>query len=246
MANFDLPLVFGFGLLGSLHCVQMCGPIVLAYSLPFARAQAAIERRNLLLAHLAYNAGRITTYSVLGAVAGAAGHALGLIGRLAGVGDAAAIIAGIFLVLMGLSFAGILPMSAAMRLDPTRLLGRGHQAVGRLLAASSCGGKFALGLALGLLPCGFLYAGLLKAMETGNPFLGAATMLVFGLGTAGAMISVGLVSSLVTVPLRRWGNVIAAAGVVCLGALLIYRGVMGRGMLAHLDQGGGSSIHGHH
>jgi uncharacterized protein len=246
MTTLDIPLVFSLGLLGSVHCLQMCGPIVLAYSLPMADAQGGGLRRRLIMSHLAYNAGRITTYSVLGAVAGAAGHALGLIGRLAGFENIAAIVAGIFLIAMGISMAGVLPVSNLLRLDPTRLLTRLHHVASRLITAPSHRSKFKLGLLLGFLPCGLIYAALLKAMEAGNPVAGAVVMLIFGLGTAGALIVTGFLSSVIAVPLRRWGNMIAAVGVTLLGALLLYRGMMSRGILPHSGNGGAHSVHEHH
>jgi uncharacterized protein len=246
MTPLDLPLVFSFGLLGSAHCLQMCGPIVIAYSLPMAAAQGGGLRPQLVLSHLLYNAGRITTYSVLGAIAGAAGHALGLMGRLAGFENMAAIVTGALLIAMGISMSGILPVSNLVQLDPTRLLSRLHQLAARLLTAQSRKSKFVLGLVLGFLPCGLIYAALLKAMEAGDPVAGAEVMLVFGLGTAGALVATGFLSSVITVPLRRWGNVVAAVGVTLLGALLLYRGMMSRGILPHSGHGGAHSVHEHH
>jgi sulfite exporter TauE/SafE len=239
----DYPLVFVFGLVGSIHCVQMCGPIVLAYSLPLPGTTA---RKSLLAAHLSYNAGRIATYAALGAVAGMAGRALGLLGRLAGLANAAAVVAGILLIITGLSFSGLLPVGTLLRLDPTRILARVHQTVAGLLVAPTNRSKLLLGLALGFLPCGFLYAALLKAMATGNAAAGALTMVCFGLGTAGALILTGLASSALTVPLRRWGNAVAAAGMVLLGALLLYRGIVARGILLPSNSGGPHTGHGHH
>src|SRR5260370_37068455 len=73
----ELGLVFILGLGSSLHCVQMCGPIVLAFSLPLSRPEA-------LRAQVHYNAGRILTFAALGALAGALGGGIGLLGRMAG------------------------------------------------------------------------------------------------------------------------------------------------------------------
>ena len=72
MTPLEFSVVFSFGLAGGLHCAQMCGPLVLAYSLPL--------RGGAMRAHLAYNAGRIATYTLLGAVAGAVGQAIRLPG----------------------------------------------------------------------------------------------------------------------------------------------------------------------
>jgi len=83
MTAFDLSIPFGLGLMSSLHCAQMCGPIVLAYSLPLRGT-----RRSGVWAHLSYNSGRLITYGLMGALAGAVG------GRLAGFQRAATIAVG--------------------------------------------------------------------------------------------------------------------------------------------------------
>src|SRR5260370_23091340 len=83
----ELGLVFILGLGSSLHCVQMCGPIVLAFSLPLSRPEA-------LRAQVHYNAGRILTYAALGALAGALGGGIGLLGRMAGLASRAPVLAG--------------------------------------------------------------------------------------------------------------------------------------------------------
>ena len=122
---------------------------------------------------------------------------------------------------------------------------RGFSIVGSLLAAPTRRSKFVLGLAMGFLPCGFLYAGLLKAMETADPLAGAGTMLAFGLGTAGALLLTGFLSSTIAAPLRRWGNWIAAACMIFLGAMMLYRGLMAHGMLPRSSPGDSQPPHGH-
>ena len=81
MTPNDFYLVLVLGLVSSLHCVQMCGPIVLTYSVS---ANSEAGRRPLLGLHLAYNAGRTLTYMLLGAISGFAGGTLGFVGHLAG------------------------------------------------------------------------------------------------------------------------------------------------------------------
>jgi uncharacterized protein len=227
----DLTVVFMFGLVGSVHCLQMCGPLVLAYSLPL--------ERKVFLPHLGYNLGRILTYSLLGAVAGQVGHMLEALGRLSGFENIAALIAGIALILLGLAYAGFLPMTS---LAPVSRITR---TAGRLLTAPTFGSKVGLGLALGFLPCGFLYAALIKAMEAGNPVSGAATMLVFGLGTSLALVAAGSLSTVLTTPLKKWGRFAGAAGVLLLGSLLLYRGLMGHGILPPSMEKGGHGNHAH-
>ena len=92
MTLLEFTLVFLLGLAGSLHCLQMCGPIVLSYSVSLAGQ--GVQRKQMLSAHLSYNAGRILTYVGLGVLAGAAGSGIGMLGKLAGLASGARIFAG--------------------------------------------------------------------------------------------------------------------------------------------------------
>jgi hypothetical protein len=220
--------MFMLGLVSSLHCVQMCGPIVLSYSVALESLQKGTSGgpiAPLLQNHLAYNAGRILTYSALGALAGIAGGAMSLVGRVAGVSHVLAIVSGVLMIVVGISMLGAIPASLlASRFFriPSSFLRR----VGRLLSAPGSGNRFLLGLALGFLPCGLIYAALLKAMATGSALTGAMTMLAFGLGTAGALLALGVFSTAIRMRLNRWGSQLAAVGVTLMGLLLIWRGTM--------------------
>jgi len=239
----EFGVMFTLGLVSSLHCVQMCGPIVLSYSVALESltnpASCSPRVPALLSNHLAYNAGRILTYSVLGTVAGAAGATLGLMGRLAGFSHALAIVSGGLMIVVGISLSGLIPASVLgnrfFRI-PTALLRR----VGKLLSAPGSGNRLLLGLALGFLPCGLIYAALLKAMATGSALAGAATMLAFGLGTAGSLFAVGMFSSAIRVRLNRWGSQFAAVGVMLMGLFLVWRGTMPSMLMV------GGHVHGHH
>ncbi len=243
MTELEFGVMFTLGLVSSLHCVQMCGPIVLSYSVALEslrnRAPEASSVSPLLYNHLAYNAGRILTYSALGAVAGVAGGTLGLLGRLAGFSHVLAIVSGGLMIVVGISMLGIVPASllgASLFRIPSLFLRR----VGRLLSAPGSGNRFLLGLTLGLLPCGLIYAALLKAMATGSALAGAATMLAFGLGTAGALLALGMFSSAIRMRLNRWGSQLAAVGVTMMGILLVWRGTLPGTLMM------GGHMHGHH
>jgi sulfite exporter TauE/SafE len=95
--------------------------------------------------------------------------------------------------------------------------------------------KFTLGLLMGFLPCGLVYAALMKALGAATPLGGALTMLAFGLGTSVALVVVGLGSSAATRKLARWGTTISAITVLAMGVLLIVRGAMaGSACTAHM------------
>ncbi len=216
-AEFWLTLAFGF--VSSLHCVQMCGPIVLTYSVA---ANTGEEKRSLMGLHLAYNAGRTLTYMLLGALLGLLGGAMSLVGSLAGIENIAAMIAGIAMVVTGLVLVGFIRWGNRWRgfAMPQRLL----RPVGKMLSSRAPGSKFALGALMGFLPCGLIYAALMKALGTQTPLAGALTMLAFGMGTSGALIAVGIGASAITKKVARWGTAISAVTVTIMGVLLIARG----------------------
>jgi len=218
LSEFYLVLVLGF--VSSLHCVQMCGPIVLTYSVSL---NTDASRKPMIGAHLAYNAGRIFTYTFLGAVAGTIGGAVGFVGRLAGIQNVAMIAAGIAMLLTGVAMLGfgLRPGFLNKFVLPKKIV----RPVGALISSRSVQSKFGLGLLLGLLPCGLVYAALMKAVGTGSPLGGAVTLLAFGLGTSAAMVALGVGSSLITKKLARWGTTVAAVTIILLGAMVLIRSI---------------------
>jgi uncharacterized protein len=216
MNPLDVTLPFGFGVVSSLHCTQMCGPIVLSYSM---------AGRGSALSHVYYNLGRIATYSLLGAIAGAAGSAVGLLGRLAGFERTAMLIAGGLMLLAGLVMSGWLPKSSLVRIERVGVSRIFSGVITKLMTSPKPQSKLGLGLLMGLLPCGLLYAALLKAVSTADPWAGAATMALFGAGTALSLLAIGLFSSAIGARLGRWSNVLATASVLLMGAFLLWKGI---------------------
>jgi len=216
--------VFVLGLVSSIHCVQMCGPIVLSYSLPLAGGGAS--QRQLNLAHLSYNLGRVTTYSALGALAGAAGGAIGLAGRLAGIAHGGRIAAGVAMIAAGVYLTGLVRRSDLIRIDSPVIGARLARSGKRFMLSVRPTSKFRLGLLLGFLPCGLVYATLLKAVDAGSAWGGAFTMLAFGLGTSLALGATGLASTAFGWRPGRWSNALAGASIMFAGALLIWMGVV--------------------
>ena len=229
-ADFYLVLVFGF--VSSLHCVQMCGPVVLTYSVA---ANTATGRRSLLGLHLAYNAGRTLTYMLLGAVAGLAGGAMGWVGNLAGIENVASIVAGVAMVITALVMLGL--GTGLKGLGGIPMPGRLLRPAGKLISSPSAQAKFALGLLMGFLPCGLIYAALMKAIGAATPAGGMLTMLAFGMGTSVALIVVGLGSSAATRKIARWGTTISAITVLVMGAILIARGALAGPFMMHCHMG---------
>jgi sulfite exporter TauE/SafE len=217
MSLVEITLVFALGLAASLHCVQMCGPIVISYSVSL--------KRDMMLAHLSYNTGRVITYSALGALAGAAGSGIGMLGKLAGLASAARLLAGAAMVVTGLLMLRVLPRRVLVQVERRGVMTLFSRSIGRLLVSSRALGKFGLGLMLGFLPCGLIYGALLKAVETARPLAGALTMAAFGMGTAVALLAMGMASSFAGLRMGAWGNRLAGASILAAGAILIWRGL---------------------
>lgn len=236
MSPVDFSVMFVLGLISSLHCVQMCGPIVLSYSVALESLTHSSTKStvsSLLRNHIAYNFGRILTYSVLGAIAGFAGETMTIVGRISGLSHVLALVAGFSMIVVGIVMLGILP-SRSLANRFLRVPASFLRSAGSLVNAPGSGKRFVLGLLLGLLPCGLVYAALLKAMAAGTPAFGAVNMFAFGLGTAVSLIAIGTLSSAIRLRLNRWGRQLAAVGVMTMGVLLVWRGTMpGMMMMEH-------------
>lgn len=215
----DLAVVFALSLVASLHCAQMCGPIVLSLNLTDGGGAGN---------NLAYNAGRVLTYGSLGAIAGFAGGGAGSLGRMAGIEDISAIGSGILMLIAGLIMFGALRRPALVQIGPVRR-------AGKLLRRPGLPAKFGVGTLLGFLPCGLVYAALLKSLAAGSAFAGAMNMLAFGLGTAVPLLALGVFSSTVLKWFGRHSAPLAASGVMLLGASLLWRGLKPI-CLMHLSQ----------
>lgn len=219
--GLDLGLALAAGLLGSFgHCAAMCGPIAAAVGLSASPGSS----RGAFAPQLLYNAGRITTYAVAGAVMGFAGSVVNVAGRVAGLQQAVSLGAGVLLVAMGLSVAGLLPWAAHLE---ARLAGRVFGMVrGRVRAPGQAGsGGFALGLLLGLLPCGLSWSAFVGSAATGGALPGALFALAFGLGTAPALLLVGGAAALASARLRGLLRRVGGIAVVALGLLFLLRGL---------------------
>lgn len=222
MLTWELSLVFVFGLFSSLHCMSMCGPIVLSYSLPLAGRQLSENA----LAHTFYNLGRVLTYSLLGAVAGLIGNSVGVLGQLAGFQNVTAIVTGTFMFAAGLIMLDLIPSRQLQKFNPLLYTSKFLRPLGGRISSPSIGSKFSLGLLLGFMPCGLIYAALLKAMSAGTMLAGALTMIAFGLGTAVSLMGIGVLSTAFGFKLSRWGNRLAAISVLLVGLFLVGRGAM--------------------
>lgn len=205
----DLLLVMALGFLGSFgHCVGMCGPLAAAFSLS-QRQQTPTNWQQEFQFHALLNIGRLLSYTLVGAGIGALGSVLIASGQMAGIGSDLrrwmAILTGIMLIWFGLGQIKIdfLPRIPVLHpLKQKSLHDRLSQGMMKLSLQPKWWTPTGLGLVWGLIPCGFLYAAQIKAAQTGNLWMGAGTMLAFGLGTLPTMLGVGVSTSLVSADRR--------------------------------------------
>ncbi|MEL6813868.1 MAG: sulfite exporter TauE/SafE family protein [Cyanobacteria bacterium J06598_3] len=203
----DLWFIAALGFLGSFgHCVGMCGPLTAAFALSATDRQTS--KRTQLTFHLLLNLGRLMSYALVGAGIGALGSVIFAGGELAGVGSmlrrVIAVFTGIMLIWFGFTQAqpGVLPVPPF--LQPARQQ-KIHEQLNQTMAKVSSDRiplmgltPLVLGLLWGLIPCGFLYAGQLRAAETQSWLGGGAIMLAFGAGTLPAMVTMGITTSLLS------------------------------------------------
>ncbi|BAZ68087.1 ferric reductase domain-containing protein [Fischerella sp. NIES-4106] len=200
----DLWLLITLGFLGSFgHCLGMCGPLAVAFSL--SRHQETGNWRQQIKFHTLLNLGRMLSYTLVGAGIGVLGSVLLASGQMAGVGSQlrqwVAILTGVMLIWFGLGqiTPDLLPRIPVLHpLLQKSLHNRLSSAMVKLSLQNRWWTPAVLGMTWGLMPCGFLYVAQIKAAETGNLWMGAATMLAFGLGTFPMMLGVGVSTSVLS------------------------------------------------
>lgn len=214
--------VLGASLLGSVHCAAMCGGFVCLYSgLPAGRRGPAEPRpRTEIAPHVAYNAGRLVSYLLLGAIAGWLGHGVNALGSLARVGHLATIVAGVLMAVWG---ASTLLAALGMRLPQPGVPRVVQTAFGAVLLrlrgqAPTVRGA-ATGLLTTLLPCGWLYVFVATAGGTGRVPDAMLVMLFFWLGTLPMMTAVGLGAQRLFGAFQRRLPLVSAGAAVVLGLL---------------------------
>lgn len=203
-----------FGLISSLHCVGMCGPI--AMMLPLDRSNEAKKVLQILLYHL----GRITSYASMGLVFGVLGKSF----YLAGMQQQLSIFVGAFMILIV-----IIPEKNFMKYNLSkpvfRLISRVKSALGSQFKKKTNSALFTIGLLNGFLPCGLVYVALFGALAMQGISLGVLYMALYGLGTIPMMSLAVYFGGFLSLTFRnKLQKIIPAVGVL-IGTLFILRGL---------------------
>ena len=210
----------GFG-----HCIGMCGPIVVTFSLN-------LKGKNIIFPQFLYHLGRITTYAILGGVVAATGSLTMVAANIESLQKGVMIFAGALIMLMGFAMAGWVSLGSVFR-NPVGSGGIISRGFGKLLKVKSTGIYFPLGLLLGLLPCGPVYTALLGAARSGmeantlhqGVLGGMGLMVAFGLGTVPALFLVAKLADLGWLKSREFIYKFGAVLMIAVGVFFIVKAI---------------------
>ncbi len=218
-ADTSYGMLFVIGLLTSVHCVAMCGGINLSQCISGAGGQGRFAG---LFPSLKYNLGRVISYTVIGGIVGAIGSVVQFSGAARGFVQ---LLAGVFMVFMGLNLSGMFP--ALARFTPHLPKALGLKIAKEKKRSNS---PLYVGLLNGLMPCGPLQAMQLYALSTGSVWGGALSMLLFSLGTVPLMFLLGALSSILSRKFTRHMVTVGAVLVVVMGISMFQNGLALSGM----------------
>lgn len=209
-------VAFTLGLLGSLHCVGMCGPLAIAFT-----HRPGQSKKSHLYAALSYNIGRTITYALIGSL-------FGVIGSLVAVVEMQkllSIILGLIMVisfLLSIDLEGYINKNTWLKNQYFKL----RNILSSMMQKSQEYSPFVLGMVNGLLPCGLVYLALAGALATGNIAYGMLFMIFFGLGTIPMLLAIVLGYEFVSGKWRMQFRRALPYVTLCFGLFLIYRGLV--------------------
>jgi uncharacterized protein len=210
------PILFaGFilGIVGSAHCIGMCGPLVLAFP---SNTQ---KKSRLILSRLMYHLSRSAAYAVMGFILGVVGFGF----SLAGIQQYVSLLAG--LIMLSLVLIPAKKRSFFMHATFIKMPASIKGIMQRLMKSDGFGAMMSLGFLNGLLPCGFVYLGLAGAVGMGSSVGSAAFMFLFGLGTLPVMLLVSILPGFQSVRLKERLNFMFPYITAIIALLLILRGL---------------------
>lgn len=205
---------FILGIMGSVHCAGMCGPIAIALPLHGNSLSGKIFGGSL------YNLGRTITYGIMGALFGMLGQGLALIGFQQKI----SVVMG-SLMIISVLFPALFRNQYSMEKSWISLVGKLKKTIGKMFSIRSFQSLFFIGMLNGLLPCGLVYMALAGAIGTGSAALGTLYMLLFGLGTIPMLLGISLAGNLLSLAVRKRINKLIPILVVVVGIFFILRGL---------------------
>lgn len=206
------------GLLGSLHCVGMCGPI--AFMLPVDRSNSV----NKIIQVSMYHLGRLIAYSIIGLIFGLVGKGL----YIFGLQQQLSIVIGILMIVVVLiPQRKLLPFNIASPIY--NIISKIKSSLGEALKKKTADTFITIGFLNGFLPCGLVYMAVFAAIAMGDLLQSSLYMLLFGLGTIPLMTSVIYLGKFITATTKGYIKKVIPVVVIIIGTLFILRG-MGLGI----------------
>ena len=200
---------------GAGHCLGMCGGISLGLSMAVQEDRRRGKR--LWLWQALFAIGRVSTYTLLGALAGAFGQLI--IDTLPGAGPVAWMLSAILMLLLALMLLGHdVGLAVWRRIQPLTT---------SLVPIRHAGQALLLGVLWGFLPCGLLYTALALSVATGSSLNGAVVMLIFGLVTVPPVAVGGVATGLLTVLRRQGWRRLTAVMTLVMAGWLFWQGLAG-------------------
>ncbi|PLY08153.1 MAG: sulfite exporter TauE/SafE family protein [Arcobacter sp.] len=220
MESISILSIITIAFLGSFgHCVGMCGGIVVAYS--STKIGHKWSKTKQSISHLLYSFGRITTYTILGALFGFVGGVVTFDNITSGI---LLLSTGFIMILIGLSLSGKFKFITNLEhsISKTNIYRTTFKS---LVGSETMTSFYLLGMLNGLLPCGFVYVFAITAASTGSPLWGAFVMFIFGLSTLPALFSLGFfVGVFKQITLRNLFIKLASILVIGFGIYIMYNG----------------------
>ncbi|BAH06014.1 sulfite exporter TauE/SafE family protein [Clostridium kluyveri] len=216
--NASFSLIFLFGILTSIHCIGMCGGIVLTQCINKNEAKTADKKlsKSTFLPITIYNIGRIISYTIIGGIVGGIGQVLTLSGVFKGI---IPIIGGVFMIIMAINLLGIFPVLRHLNISMPKFVAK------RIMGKNSSTSPLIVGLLTGLMPCGPLQMIQLYALSTRSAIYGAVSAFIFTLGTIPGIFAFGTFSAIINKKFSRYILKFSAVLVIILGIVMIGRGL---------------------
>lgn len=225
MIELSLISAFLVGLLGGGHCVGMCGGIVSAVSMHLPNESKNTHKKHPKIFFLiAYNAGRVLSYTLAGVLAGLIGASSFFLNHVLPIQHALYLISSLMLILLGLYLAGFWHGMTVIENMGRSLWVKLQPYSKRYIPVQNLKQAFALGGLWGWLPCGLVYSVLIAAIATGNALNGGLLMLAFGLGTLPTLLAMGMTAvKLKTMLQNVWVRRVSGLLVLGFGLAGLYK-----------------------
>ncbi|MBS6559198.1 MAG: sulfite exporter TauE/SafE family protein [Clostridiales bacterium] len=220
--NMGYGMLFVIGLVTSVHCIGMCGGIHLSQCLSYQKnsekekhGEKGKKKWSTVYPSFLYNLGRVLSYTIVGGIVGGFGSVISFSGKGKG---AVQLIAGVFMVIMGINMLNIFPWLRKFNPRMPKVFAR------KINQGKQKNGAFLVGILNGLMPCGPLQAMQIYALSTGSPLKGAFSMFLFSMGTVPLMFGFGALSSFLSQKFTKQVMKFGAVLVVILGISMFQNG----------------------